>query len=403
MSCLKNAYFVFLFIALVFLPLEETRSDGLNLTPFVELRQEYNDNIFLTERDETDDFIATISPGLELTERTERLDTRLSARIDDIIYYDNNELNSVDQDYTGRLRYRMTPRMDVTAEAGYTKDSRTDRDIEETGLVLGIATRDRQHYSLSGGYILTEKTSATVSYAYDQDDFDDPEFYDSRSHSANLGFTHNISYLIPQTLGRMNLGYARYDFPYSIVDNYTWTIGASRDITEILSLLVDLGIRYTQSEIEVWRLDPLVPPFFRIIEEKYTGWGAVGQVALSYRGELTNGSLSFFRDVKAASGRTGSTERTALIFDIGRRFTDKFRGNLSGGYYLNTSDRDEFAVEDIDEQTLRISAGIRYDFTRDIKLEATYRFDTIKDRVDDTRTGRNLVFARLVFQYPMFE
>jgi len=53
MSCLKKAPFVFLFIAIVFLHLEETRGDGLNITPFVALRQEYNDNIFFTDTDET--------------------------------------------------------------------------------------------------------------------------------------------------------------------------------------------------------------------------------------------------------------------------------------------------------------------------------------------------------------
>ncbi len=391
MSCLKKAPFVFLFIVIVFLHLEETRGDGLNITPFVALRQEYNDNIFFTDTDETDDFIATISPGLELTNRTERLDTRLSAQINNLIYYDNTELNSVDQDYTGRLRYRMTPRMDVSAEAGYTRDSRSDRDIEETGLVLSTATRHRQHYSLSGQYMPSEKTAATVSYAYDQDDFDDSEFNDSRSHSTNLGFTHNISYLVPQTLGRMNLGYARYDFPDSIVDNYTWTIGASRDFTEILSLLVDFGIRHTRSETEADSIKD---------DEK---WGGVGQVALSYRGELTDGSLSFFQDVRAASGTTSATERTALVFEIGRRFTEKLRGNLSAGYYLNNSEGDDLAVEEIDEKTLRCQTRARYEFTKDIALEASYTFTTIRDKEEHTTTNRNLVFMRAVFQYPLLE
>lgn len=394
MSFLKKAPFVFLLIVIVFLHLEETRGDELKLTPFVALRQEYNDNIFFTESDETDDFIATISPGLELVERTERLDTRLSAQINNIIYYDNNELNSVDQDYTGQVRYRMTPRMDVSAEAGYTRDSRSDRDIEETGLVVGTATRDRQQYSLSGRYSPSEKTAATVSYAYDQDDFDDPESNDSHSHSTNLGFTHNISYLIPQTLGRMNLGYARHDFSDSLVDNYTWTIGVSRDFTEILSLLVDFGTRYTRSETEV----PSIKD-----KRKNTGWGGVGQVALSYRGELTDGSLSFFRDVRAASGRTGATERTALVFEIGQRFTEKLRGNLSAGYYLNNSEGNDLAADDIDEKSLQCQTRARYEFTKDIALEASYTFTTIRDSEEHTTTNRNLVFLRAVFQYPLLE
>ena len=47
-----------------------------NLIPSLAVREEYNDNIFFSYSDTIDDFITTVSAGLELTERTEQLDLK---------------------------------------------------------------------------------------------------------------------------------------------------------------------------------------------------------------------------------------------------------------------------------------------------------------------------------------
>src|SRR5512143_3941426 len=76
-------------------------ADEFKVTPSVAVRQEYNSNIFFDSRDEKDDFITRVKPGLELLERTERIDLRLAGFVIPYVYWDNDNLNSVDQDYSG--------------------------------------------------------------------------------------------------------------------------------------------------------------------------------------------------------------------------------------------------------------------------------------------------------------
>ncbi|MDM8522633.1 outer membrane beta-barrel protein [Desulfococcaceae bacterium HSG8] len=375
---------IFLMTITTYLCSDRVQGDDFNIIPSVTLKQEYNDNVFFSEKDKTNDFITTLSPELELIEKTERMDARLSGQLDRIAHAEKDELDALDYNFKGQVDYRLTERLRVFSKAVYKKDSRRDRDMEDTGLItLGTSDRDRYHYAFSGNYLVSEKTGVALLYAYDQDD---PESSDYRSHSINLGLTHHLGEFIPLTIGRMNFGYARHDFTDTSVDNYSWTSGGSWQMSETTSLVVDFGGRYTLFEYQLL-------PYYT---EKNETWGIKGSIDLSYSGELTNWKLSFSQDVRAASGSGGTTERTVLGFDIGKRFTEEFRGNLSARYYLNQSDR-----ENDETHSLRINPRIRYHFTRDIILETSCVFNAVRE--DDTNVMQNLVLVRFIFQYPLFE
>jgi hypothetical protein len=119
-------------------------ADEFKLTPSIAARQEYNDNIFFDTSKPKDSFITRVTPGLELIERTERLDLRLSGALTPYVYWEDSNLNSVDQDYSGRVAYLLTPRLRVGAEAGVRVDHQPDRDILTTGVAYG----DRAHLRL---------------------------------------------------------------------------------------------------------------------------------------------------------------------------------------------------------------------------------------------------------------
>jgi len=368
----------------------------IKFIPSIGLKEEYNDNLFFntTTELETSDYITTLSPGAKFTDRTERLDALLQTRLDILRYRDNDELDRYDQDHLGRIRFRLTERMQASTEAGYIKDSRTDRDIETTGAVLGTVRRERQHYACSGEDAFTEKTTLGLSYTYDQDKFNDPEYIDSTAQQANLTFTHNLSSLFSMTSGRATLGYTLYDFPDTRVNNYSGTIGASTAISEILNLSADVGWRFTRSRYEtlIW----IFP-----IEETTISRGIIGQAELSFRGERTNGSLSFSHDVRSISGRIGAAKRTSLKLEIGRCFTYKLRGDITAEYYLNRAKAGQLSWEDIDEETYRIQPRLRYNFTNELALEASYRSTWLKYREMDQKGEQGLYFLRLSWQYPL--
>jgi opacity protein-like surface antigen len=391
----QYVFSLFFLLVLLLLPQEQARGDEFKLIPSLLLRQEYNDNVFFREGNKEDDFISTVSPGLELLERTERMEARVRGRLDGIFYADNTDLDHWDQHYRGTFRYQLVPRMGVAAFAVYSEDSRPDRDIGETGLVQGKETRERQNYGASTEFTLSEKMLAKLSYEYEDEDFDDPESdaVDNESHVASLLFTRDLKGFIPRTKGTMNFGYSRYEFPDADIDNYSLMVGASTELSELVSLLAGVGPRYTETDVEEDATG----------EKDHEEWGGTGQILLSYKSELTEGSLTFFRDLRKASGRRGTTERTALLGEIRRRFAYELQGRLLAEYFLNEADRGKLAGKDIDEETFRVRTLLRYNFTRDVALEASYSFTRIEDNDDDTDTNRNVVFIRLRLQYPLFD
>ncbi len=71
----------------------------------VGLRQEYNNNILYTRSDETDDFISHVIPSLKLNYATEILNLSALADWDGWLFWDNSDLNRLNQRYglNGRL------------------------------------------------------------------------------------------------------------------------------------------------------------------------------------------------------------------------------------------------------------------------------------------------------------
>ncbi len=383
------------------------KADERRVIPSVGVSQEYIDNLFWTANNEQDDFINTVSPGLKLVERTERLDASLRGVLDLVSYFDFNELNSVDHDYLGKARYLLTPTITLSGEAQYVKDSRTDRDIDVTGLTLGTAIREREHYRAGGQWTITEKTTAGLSYIYDEDDYSDIEFTSYDANSFILDFTHNLSTYFPETVGLMNLSYTKYNFPSSSEDYYALTVGAEKRLAETWSLLAYAGPRFTRSKYETTRL-VFVPPAslaFVTTEESDEDWGVAAKVDLKYKGEVTNASLAFSEDVLPATGRLGgtTTERSTVRFDISRRFTEKFKAGLFARFFRNKTNATEAAIKVIDENNYYISPRFFYEFTRDITFEARYSFTYIDDKVANQNIYRNTAFIRLLFAYPLFE
>ena len=147
-------------------------ADELKVIPSVALRGEYNDNVFFDEDNEESDYIGTASPGLEIIERTERLDMNLNGHYHIIRYKDAGDLDAEDYDGRGKISYQFTPVFRGSAAAAYIKDSRPDRDIDETGLVQSARTRRRQSYDGGLEYNISEKAAAALSYQYRKDDWD---------------------------------------------------------------------------------------------------------------------------------------------------------------------------------------------------------------------------------------
>jgi hypothetical protein len=374
-------------------------AEELRLAPSFTLRQEYNDNLLFSTTGEEQSFITSISPALELSRRSERLEARLAARMNGLLYEGKSSMNSIDHAYNGGLNYRVTPLLKLGVEVEFARQSRPDRGIESTGLVE-VARDSRQLYSLSGETVWTEKTTSSLSYAFEKIDYDNRGDLRSQSHLAGLGVTHDLGLYLAGLQGRGNLGFNRNIFSAARVDNYSATVGASYALHELWSATADAGVRYTR--LETTSTQPTAPG---AINQGQTsgnaGW--VANLTLSYRGEFSRANLTFLRNVMVASGLGGAAERTALVFDLNHRLSQEFFIGTSAGYYLNQSDRGEFSGQPIDETTLRINPFVRYAFSPELMLDASYQYTRIVYHLVDSAAGQNRFLIRLVARWQLLD
>ncbi len=376
---------------------EEAVGDEFKLTPTLAIKEEYDDNIFYSSTDTQKDFITTISPGLLLKNKTERMDISLSGRLEHRFYSSHKDFNATDQYYEGIGKYALTPRLNLSGKALFSLDSRPDRDIETTGLMLTSVKRDRQNYTISGDYQLSEKTITTFRYDYLKDRYENILFTDLKSNTINLGFILDISKILKSTKVRVHTGYAKYNTSSMEIDNFEARAGIDCALNEKWNLLLDGGGRYTNSKFKISELMGISK------KEKNHGWGTIGQLALIYEGERYSGKISASMDILPASGYSGTTERTSFIFSVSRRFNNELYGTLQGGYYINKSRAGEFSTHEIDESTIRLTPGIRYQIDNDKTIEFIYAYNMKKYNISGNRAHKNVFFISYRIQHHLFE
>ncbi|MEA2083330.1 MAG: hypothetical protein U9O82_03620 [Thermodesulfobacteriota bacterium] len=380
------AFFPVLFLVLT---AQNSAADDFRVITNASVRGEYNDNIFFSRDNKVDDFITTASMGIQVRERTERLSALLKCRIDGLDYADNDELNDIEEYYDGRVSYQVNPLMKFSGQARYTVDSRPDRDIDVTGYIFNTDVRRQQHYSLSTDYQASEKIAFFSSYSYQDDQFevDDNDTYTGQNFV--VGLSRSLDFTKPTT-ARLNARYSSYDFFSSKVENYKLTVGFSRNVNEKLSYIMDIGPRHTEVRV------------------KGTGYtadddGMGGRFTLTFKEEFTTAEMNFFHEISGSSGRDGVTKRTGLAFSLKRRLGERSFARMSVDGYLNTADRDTAFSDDLDELTTTLNPSLHYEFNRDLSCEAAYRYSVSKDREDDYERHRNMIFLKLMYQFPVVE
>jgi len=362
------------------------------LVPSLAAREGYNSNIFFTPQDPVDSWVAKVTPGLDVSGKTERLDAAAGGNVTWWSYSEDSNLNTFDYDVRGRAAYRFSDTFRASATAEYRKESTPERVFEDTGLVQNFQVDYRQNYTASAEYTLSEKAASTLSYAYEKLEYPDRPLQDGASHFADLGFSYNLSRFATETKARMDLGFGRGEYEGLDVYNYTLTVGVFRAVHELWSAQVDVGGRYTTSRFDV---------LGRRQESTDTGW--VGDASVIYTGERTNASFTFSSNIAPAYGYTGAVLRTAGVLNLRRRFVRDLSGTLSAGYYWNQSQRGQYSFRTIDEQSAMLRPGIRWEATRHIALDAAYQYYWRSDELTGGISVQNYVYAAATLSYPFFD
>jgi hypothetical protein len=397
-----------------FPPLPLLHADEIRLLPSVAEKFEYIDNIFFAPTsapsyEKVHDFISTTSGGLRLIDNTELMQLDVSARVDQLFYRENPSFNSTDQFYKASLGFTVSPKLSLSLRGEYDRDSRPDSLFYTSGLSLFALRKEVSSEGITGNYTLTDRTQTSLSYDHGEYWYRGLSAYDMTYDTASLSFVHDLTGIVDNMKGRLTLGYMRYDYTGLTVNNYETTTGFEYALHEKWTFLVDGGARYTESAFQALKVVGVVNTIFGPItfvapeNVTATGTAAIGTVKLSYKGESITGDLSANRDIMPAYGSIGTVERTAITFNMTRKFTYELSGSLFGGYFTNISKGGQYAVSPIDYQSWYASPSIRYEFNRDMYLEGSYTFIKIVNNAAAATAYRNQVMLRFFVQHAILE
>ena len=410
-------------LILLFCYSETVIADPLKLKLGADVEEKYSDNVFFDAEDPKDDFINRIRPWLRTGWVTETVDLQLSGKADFYDYWDNDDLDAVDQFYDGRLFRRWNSRFSTTLSAAYLNDERRERELAETGLLFNNDNRQRYTCTLNGEYQISELSAMSLTYSYEHETFDDERTYDLQAHLVQLSITRSMAPALERTTGRVVLVGGLYEYgrdfatsdPFlglyrmDVDDDQTIEydsirIGLSHNRTERLQFNMDMGARFARVDNTVDRTIEPNPLNLTVprAEEEDESWGYVATLEAVYSGEKWQLSALASHDLVPASGRDGSSERTTLRFDGKGRLVSRWYYHWSARGYLNRSD-DSGVTSDDDEITVRLQAGLRYAFNPSWSLGAYWLTTWIDDRENNVDRAQNVASLRLQWNWPILE
>ena len=378
----------------------------------------------------TADWATTISPELELGYETERLKSTGTARFDLIRYGKYTELNEVDQFYKQAIAYELSPYSKIGANAAYSRDSSRERELEESGLLLGNTVRTKQDYRGWVQHNLSEYSLLDFSYNYSTENFsssslddlrdrrdaekaeqeakekgettagteatqeepteEEPspaelrrqwrEAINTKTHWASLGITREVDWLSSGSYVYANSQYLHQESKLSIQDSAAVVLGLGLQLSETISFSFDAGLNYGRDSYDNRRLRLLAEqPYYEqeVVPQTDSQWGPIAHAQFRYTGEDTVLSLNAAYDVRPASGTGTLADRTTVQLRAENQFSEKMRAYSYASYNHNKQDGILELPPLADEEALEFHNSIPALQERlDRELQSFYEVDT---------------------------
>jgi len=368
------------------------------VTPSIEVRQEYTDNLFYTPTGSTATFITRVSPGIKASAGSEAASGSLMARLSGLHYSADSSMDAIDQKYEGTTAYRFDQRLSLSVSAAYRLESEPGREIETNGLPQSSSSR---HTSCGVGvtHLYSELATGTMDYGYDQVSYSGNTTGSSSvaTHRINLGVEQDADQLLPLLKIHGGVRYYRSDYDAAQIDNFEMVIGAARQLHERWKVSAEGGGSYTRSAFQIGTGAAAA-------HEQNDSASWLLKAGVAYTDEALRGTLAFNRSVSSTSGNFGSAvEQDALTLSLHRQYSYELSAGISAGFYRSTASKNQFGGQAVDENSWRASLSMRYEFNRFVSADAGYDF-FVQERSSAGGTAfTNKIFVQLTAKTNFFE
>ncbi len=347
----------------------------------------YDTNIIFTRKDQVEDWVYEVIPTLGVERRSETSDVKLKAKFRGQLFFKEDDLNTLDQDYSLDLTHSLTERFNFGLRAYYIEDTTTDRELLETGTLL--TRNDRTHYSVAPSiqWAYSERDSLSLAVPLIWTNYDSWRYSDYSSTYVTITYTHMLSDMKTSLLLRPQ--FADLEFDNSDTQMFTITAGLQRQESERLEWGVLTGVNYSESTYEAYRARPINEFVYYIEKYHKNSYNLEWVVTANVRWEFNNGDVNGrFSRIVSESGYGQAVTRSRFISGINYHLTERLRLYLNGQY---SRVEDQGSGRRVDYALYEIRPGLTYLVTKNVRIGVYYRYSY----EDDKRISDN--FDRDIF------
>jgi hypothetical protein len=359
------------------------------LFPKLNLRENYNDNIFASETDRISDFITTINPSVDLRSNWNSNSLSLHADLASAIYASNTAEDNTNYNLYGNGTIDVTRNFQLFGDAGYSQlhEDRASPDnpggIEPTQYHLFTVTAGGRtqldRFSLEQEMELDryvyQNVPSTTGGIIDNTDRD----HDETTTSVKVGYE-----IMPQRTVFMRAAYnwRRYDTVPDVngidrnSDGYNIVVGANYDLTGIM--FAELFAGYMSQSYD----DPTLPP----VSGPSLGGTLIWNVT---RLTTITGSLS-----REISETTIDDASGFISIDTSLRVDHELLRNLPVNAQIGYSN-DQYEGVDRDDNYYSAGVGLEYRLNRYVSLTGGYAYRQRNSNAADSSFYENDVFVEL--------
>jgi hypothetical protein len=327
----------------------------VTLTPSISVSEEYNDNIFLDNRNRQWDFITSLSPALTLY--VNRPSYQLSAGYSfgaDLYAREDRLSNALDtQNFVATGLYRLTPVLTLTASDAFVFN-RNSNQVAAQGFSSGRQKSWSNTFTPGMSWQMTPRDSLSLSATYGVLRF---EGAGTGVGSDTLGFQSTLTHTFtPRFSGIIGYGFTYLD-PHEedVSKTHTPTLGFSYVLTPTLTATITGGASLTEL-----RGDTFVSP--------------AGTASLVQVFSFGSASLQYNRGVSVAGG-FGGTNNTQTVSGA-LTLSTLLRGLfvvLSPAYSTSESVSSRQAQQ-VNVESVTLSLGATYQIAQYAALFGGYTF-----------------------------
>ncbi len=403
--CLVSCIFIFLLMA-------QAVYARFTLTPSISLKEEYNDNIYLTPDNEEDDLITTVSPSINLGYEARLFNFSLTYTLLSKFYIHNSKEN----DFYHQIIADSTINLYKNILFIHITDNYKRIPIDEKrqtaldNILVNMTDTNTFTFNPYIVYPLDATLSARIDYIYENIWYKQRSGDDTKNHTFSISLSKEFSDRLKTTLSysylvhkpRFTEEYDRQsvkaDVEYVLGPaltlkgglGHTWFDYDSSAISDENYSFYDAGFNYKLSEVV--NLDASYKVDY--VESVTTGTykSRTYEGILSYAKFITS-KLTAFHKKSEYIEQNREDKSTGISIDLSMPITEKLTGGITGSYTKYT-----FLPEDVKDKrySLKVSIGYQLRITT-INIGYTYNKN---NSTDDTKDYTNNILwaqARITF------